>query len=264
MSVCNERMPYIFISYAHRDSERVFPILMTMRRECYNIWYDEGINPGTEWDENIATHITNCSFFVAFVSEAYMQSENCKDELNYARDLDKELLIIYLDNVELPAGMAMRLNRLQAVNWYGYDQSIIAEAYQKLYLTEGLSVAKLTPDQLPQAAPSMSFSSHVPSPHVSGRPVTTQNNVPLQTDKPSALGMVLSIIALCCGLFSLLGICFGGAFLTPIGLIVGIVPLFDRRNRFKPLAVIGICFCVLSIIVTAAFLIWFAIDSAGA
>ena len=43
-----------------------------------------------------------------------MKSDNCKDELNFARDLQKERLLVYLENVKLPLGMAMRLNRLQA------------------------------------------------------------------------------------------------------------------------------------------------------
>ena len=40
--------PYIFISYAHKDSDRVFPILEELDRRGYRVWYDDGIAPGSE------------------------------------------------------------------------------------------------------------------------------------------------------------------------------------------------------------------------
>jgi hypothetical protein len=89
----------------------------------YHIWYDEGIDPGTEWDENIASHLSGCVGILAFMSANYLSSENCKDELNYARDLGKDRVLVYLEQVELPAGMAMRLNRIQALHKYKYNKS---------------------------------------------------------------------------------------------------------------------------------------------
>jgi len=103
--------PYIFISYAHRDSENVLPIITTMQNSGFRIWFDEGIDPGTEWDNVIAAQIEKCNYFLAFVSQNYLASENCKDELNFARDLGKHRLLVYLEDVALPSGMAMRIWR---------------------------------------------------------------------------------------------------------------------------------------------------------
>ena len=105
--------PYIFISYAHKDSDRVWPIVARLQLDGYRVWYDEGIDPGTEWDENIASHVKKCGYFIAFLSESYLQSDNCKDELNFARDLEKKQVLVYLEDVELPAGMALRFGRFQ-------------------------------------------------------------------------------------------------------------------------------------------------------
>lgn len=110
----------IFISYSHRDSDRVHPLIERMISDGFEVWYDEGIDPGTEWDENIAMHLKQCSGIIAFLSDNYLASDNCRDELNYARDLGKERLLVYLESVELPAGMAMRLNRIQAIHKYKY------------------------------------------------------------------------------------------------------------------------------------------------
>ena len=141
MVVCDESKPYIFISYSHRDSDKVLKIMDRLKSAGYNVWYDGGIDPGTEWDENIAKHVQGCAYFIAFVSANYIASKNCKDELNYSRDLDKEQLLVYLEDVELPGGMAMRMNRIQAIWWNKYSN--VEEAYEKLFSAKGIDRAKL-------------------------------------------------------------------------------------------------------------------------
>lgn len=128
--------PYIFISYAHKDVQSVLPIIGTMQASGFRIWFDEGIDPGTEWDNVIAEQIEKSSYFLAFVSENYLASENCKDELNFARDLGKHRLLVYLEDVTLPSGMAMRMNRIQSVFKYKYlDESAF---YKVLYSADGI------------------------------------------------------------------------------------------------------------------------------
>lgn len=131
---------YIFISYAHKDKDLVFPIIKNLNKENYRVWYDEGIDPGTEWDENIAYHIKQAEYFIAFISKAYLESDNCKDELNLARDLKNERLLIYLEEVELPLGMKMRLDRLQAIFRYTYEND--EDFFTKLYSTRWLEQFK--------------------------------------------------------------------------------------------------------------------------
>ena len=150
--------PYIFISYAHRDRERIAPILRQLTALRYRVWYDEGIDPGTEWDNNIATHIEGCTFLFAFISANYLQSDNCKDELNFARDLQKERLLIYLEDVKLPLGMAMRLNRLQAIHQYTYSRQ--EDFYDKLVSVPDLGVCQDPPPQ--HAQPSETAPGNLP------------------------------------------------------------------------------------------------------
>lgn len=131
---------YIFISYAHRDADEVMPILTRMSADGYRFWFDAGIDPGTEWDENIARHINECGYFIAFMSKNYIASSNCKDELNYARDLEKQRVIIYLEEVTLPYGMAMRINRLQSVFKHKYTN--VEDFYRTLYSSDNLQLFK--------------------------------------------------------------------------------------------------------------------------
>lgn len=142
---------YIFISYSHRNTAKVLGVMERMQKDGFRIWYDDGIDPGTEWDDNIAAHVDRCRYFIAFISKEYLESENCKDELNYARDLNKERLLVYLENVELPQGMAMRLNRLQAVHMYTYSDP--ERFYEKLYAAKGIEKCCDGPVPMPRTQP---------------------------------------------------------------------------------------------------------------
>lgn len=127
---------YIFISYSHRDTDRVFPIVQRLIDEGYRVWLDVGIDPGTEWDENIALHIKDCGYYLAFVSESFIASGNCKDELTFARDLEKDRLVVYLEDVELPYGIAMRVSRIQSIFKFKYDSA--DDFYEKLFSANNL------------------------------------------------------------------------------------------------------------------------------
>ena len=60
--------PYIFVSYAHDDAERVYPEITRLRNEGFNIWYDEGISPGSTWRDEVALALTQCSVFLYFIT----------------------------------------------------------------------------------------------------------------------------------------------------------------------------------------------------
>ena len=128
--------PYIFISYSHRNADRASAIIRSLNRAGYRVWYDEGLIPGREWDENIARIIMGCDYFIALITHEYLASSNCKDELNYARDKNKPILLIYLDEVALPAGMELRLGRLFAVHCNQY--STTEDFYLKVFSADGL------------------------------------------------------------------------------------------------------------------------------
>lgn len=114
LTVYNGEKPYIFISYAHRDSRRVLPAIKALQEQGYRIWFDQGIEAGTEWSNSIAAHLRDCSTFVIFVSENSMSSENCLDEVAYAKTHQKPSLMIYLEeNVKLPQGIDMQTSRFQ-------------------------------------------------------------------------------------------------------------------------------------------------------
>jgi uncharacterized protein YrzB (UPF0473 family) len=138
--------PYIFISYSHKDDEQVWKIIKRLQNDGYRVWYDEGIDPGSEWDDNIATHIENCGCMISFISESYLDSDNCKDEMNYARDLSKNRILVYIDDVKLNGGLAMRWNRLQALYFFKYPIKDLF--FRKLYASKVLTISNVHNDTI--------------------------------------------------------------------------------------------------------------------
>ena len=113
--------PYIFISYAHKDKDIVMPILEALEGCGFRLWYDAGIEVGTEWPEYIAEHLDQSSRFLAFASKNFVASQNCRREINFAIDLKKDPIVIYLEEFELSLGMRMQLGSLQALPYYRHE-----------------------------------------------------------------------------------------------------------------------------------------------
>ena len=91
---------YIFISYAHKDSDRVLRILEKMTEAGYRIWYDDGIAPGSEWPEDIAAHLDGCAVFLAFVSNiSATKAENV--EIRFAENVSKAMNVTTKEEVGL-------------------------------------------------------------------------------------------------------------------------------------------------------------------
>ena len=129
--------PYIFLSYSHRNADRAAGIIRQLNRAGFRVWYDEGLIPGREWDENIARIIMGCSYFISLLTREYLASSNCKDELNFARDKNRPMLLIYLDEVSLPAGMELRLGRLFAVHRERCSSEEVF--YSKIFSADGIA-----------------------------------------------------------------------------------------------------------------------------
>ena len=127
---------YIFVSYAHKNVSAVMPVIQRMQKDGYAVWFDKSIIPGTEWDKTIAHKIINCTLFMSVITKEYPESSNCRDETHYARKLEKNRVLIYLDKVELPPEMEMRLDRLQAIHKYSFQNE--DDFYAQLYTTEGI------------------------------------------------------------------------------------------------------------------------------
>ena len=134
------KKPYLFISYAHEDTTKVVAAIRGLQRLGYRIWYDMGISAGAQWPEDVADHIYGCDAVLAFMTPNSIQSDNCREELFYAKKCNKKILLAYLEKCDLSHGMDMRLGMLQAVErWRCKDDE---EFYTRLAKAKNLQACR--------------------------------------------------------------------------------------------------------------------------
>lgn len=133
---------YIFVSYAHKDKDRVFPIIDRLSQQ-YRVWYDDGIHFGSEWDKDIVEKLEGCFIFIFMVSKNSVVSTNCADELSYAREKNKLFVNIVIDDFELPGSFMFRYGRYQMCLLYKY-KNIDAMIADLAYRTEQMKEVEYT------------------------------------------------------------------------------------------------------------------------
>lgn len=122
-------MDYAFVSYAHLDSLRVFKMLARMQSKGLRLWYDAGIQVGTEWDGYIASHIDDCSCFIFFATAASMASEYCIAEIERVCTEKPEcpFVVVFLDDSPVPErlGLLIQDNQNLFRNVHPTDDSLV-------------------------------------------------------------------------------------------------------------------------------------------
>lgn len=125
---------YIFVSYAHVDSDRVAPVLERLNKAGFRIWYDEGINLGEDYSNVIARHIRRCAVCMMFHSVSSAVSQYCIWEVNYAAKKKRGMLSVYLEAAELSDGIDMLVSSYQSISLFNYDSEDMF--YDKLLITQ--------------------------------------------------------------------------------------------------------------------------------
>jgi serine/threonine-protein kinase len=126
--------PYLFVCYAHGDAEAVYPEITWLKDQGFNIYYDEGISPGSVWRDTLANSITGAGLLLFFVSPRSVDSVNCQREVAYAVDHDIPVLAVHLEETELPSGMDLTLSTIQALR-----RSDLPEQDYRIKLLLGIS-----------------------------------------------------------------------------------------------------------------------------
>ncbi len=238
---------FIFISYAHKDSDMVYPIIERLNNEGYRVWYDDGITPGSEWPENIADHLDRCETFVFFASPNSVSSDNCKREVNFALSRKKKFFTISLVPTEFSLGLELQISTQQNILFYEYKD--IVKFYDTLFLASSLAECKrpeekseeLIIDQ-PKPAPVSEVITPAPAQEVV-TPTPVSNNTSYEqvtessssdsvpTKKKSKKGLIIGLIAAAVLIVLILGI----GVLSAVGVTVGVLSSkvkFDEFNEY--------------------------------
>ena len=142
---------YIFVSYAHKDSADVIPILERLNIAGYRVWYDENLHIGGILTEDIANHIEKSKVFLFFVSPNSNESDFCLDELSFAKHVGKPFLSIILHETNMTSGLTMQLSSRKWIAKYEYADD--DQFYEKLLSNPILFPCKKKIENVPPITP---------------------------------------------------------------------------------------------------------------
>lgn len=118
--------PFIFVSYANRDKDFVHAEIERLKSQGFKVWYDQGeLQPGRFWDDEIRKAITACACFMVFITEDSAVSRHVREEIEQALSENKPFIGVYVDNVELPAGLQELVRKRQTL-----DRHSMQSAYE--------------------------------------------------------------------------------------------------------------------------------------
>ncbi len=103
-------MPHIFLSYSSKDRELVTALASDLEALGNKVWFDAELTRtgGQKWWSNILTNLRASELFVFALTPNSLASDPCRREYSYAHALQKRILPVMLNSVDvsiLPAAL---------------------------------------------------------------------------------------------------------------------------------------------------------------
>lgn len=132
--------PFLFISYSHNDAALVYPIIERLVMDGYRVWYDDGIHAGEDWTETVADRLEASSMCLAMLTENYVSSINCRNELAYSLSMSKRLIGIKLKDFDIPKGIRLQLGNNLYLEKYRYSET---EFFDRFSMSHGVAACRV-------------------------------------------------------------------------------------------------------------------------
>jgi hypothetical protein len=114
MSMAAPGTPYLFVSYASADRERVLPLVDALERAGVPVWIDrDGIAGGANYAREIAEAIKNAAALMLMASPLSLASRNVKQEVAVAWEYERPYLPLLLEAVTIPDDLKYWLTAAQ-------------------------------------------------------------------------------------------------------------------------------------------------------
>lgn len=141
---------YLFVSYSHADTKMVNEVMEALDKEKFRMWYDDAMEIGDDFREELKERIKNSCGVIVFISDNSMASKFCGMEIITAFKHDRRIYPVYLsETVAIPDALKFILENLQHVKSEGihidkYMQKLISslptEAMRALFIENGVLV----------------------------------------------------------------------------------------------------------------------------
>ena len=114
----------IFISYSRADLERVKAIKAELERSTGALcWMDlEGIESGEQFEDVIISAINRSDTMLFMLSDCSMRSDWALDELDFAKNKRKRIVIVHIEEVVLSDKFYFRYHKYDQIIWHNKPQ----------------------------------------------------------------------------------------------------------------------------------------------
>ena len=113
-------MTDIFFSYSSKDRDRVRPIYEALTALDFDVFWDQQVPAGTDWDTWIKEKLASARSAVVFWSLSSVASDNVRHEATVAKTQGK-LVLVMLDNLrvnQFPMGL-FTTQAARLMDWTG-------------------------------------------------------------------------------------------------------------------------------------------------
>jgi hypothetical protein len=101
--------PYVFVCYAHDERDIVLEQIAWLRGQGFQIWFDEAIEVGSRWSEDLARAVDGCAVFLYFLSPRSTSSRYCLDEVHFALECGRPIVPVEIAPVALTPGLKLSI-----------------------------------------------------------------------------------------------------------------------------------------------------------
>lgn len=101
--------PYVFVCYAHAEREIVLEQIAWLRSQRFEVWFDEAIEAGSRWSEDLARAVDGCAVFLYFLSPRSTSSRYCLDEVHFALECGRPIVPVEIAPVTLTPGLKLSI-----------------------------------------------------------------------------------------------------------------------------------------------------------
>lgn len=101
--------PYVFICYAHDERDAVVEQIDWLKGQGFTVWFDEAIEAGSRWSDDLARAVESCSAFLYFLSPRSVSSRYCLDEVHFALECSRPVVPVEIAPVTLTPGLKLSI-----------------------------------------------------------------------------------------------------------------------------------------------------------
>jgi len=101
--------PYVFVCYAHDDLDAVVEQIAWLKGQGFTVWFDEAIEAGSRWSDDLAHAVEGCAAFLYFLSPRSASSRYCLDEVHFALECGRPIVPVEIAPVTLTPGLKLSI-----------------------------------------------------------------------------------------------------------------------------------------------------------